>query len=106
VSTQEKKTRRAQDTESETIARSYELVMAEEFRYLRSRNYKHHDLVCAIRELKGLPAGQGVKLKCPGGSLQGQKKQKAAIAIAHRERVAVRTMLRDGWLFLEKLKEK
>jgi hypothetical protein len=80
--------------------------MAEEFRHLRNRNYKHHDLVCAIREMKRLPAGQGVKLKCPGTPLHGQKKQKAAIAIANREKVAVRTMLRDGWLFIEKLKEK
>jgi hypothetical protein len=79
--------------------------MAEEFRHLRSRSYKHHDLVCAIREMKNLPPGQGVKLKCAGTAKERAKKQKAAVAIASRERVPVRTMLRDGWLFLEKLKK-
>jgi hypothetical protein len=73
---------------------------------LHSRNYKHHDLLCAIREMKRLPVGQGVKLKCPGTSQQGHRKQKAAIAIANREKILVRTMLRDGWLFIEKLREK
>lgn len=85
--------------------RAYELVTPEEFGQLRSRNYKHHDLVRAIRDMKSMPSGQGVKLKCYGTALEGSKKQKAAIAIANRERVLVRTMRRDGWLFIEKVRE-
>jgi hypothetical protein len=106
VSTSARKTCRDQDGEADAVVRSYELVMADEFRHLRNRNYKHHDLACAIRELKSLPAGQGVKIKCAGAPVQGQRKQKAAIAIARRQKVTVRTMLRNGWLFIEKLKEK
>lgn len=106
MSTAARKTRSEQDAEPDAIARSYELVMADELRSLRNKNYKHHDLACAIRELRSLPAGQGVKVKCTGASAQAQKKQKAAIAIARRQKVAVRTMLRNGWLFIEKLKEK
>jgi hypothetical protein len=98
------RTRRTADAESDLPSRCYELVMPEEFGHLRSRNYKHHDLVNAIRDMKSMPAGQGVKLKCHGTAREGGKKQKAAIAIANRERVQVRTMLRDGWLFIEKLK--
>jgi hypothetical protein len=103
---QARRTRTPQETETNLVSRAYELVMPEEFGHLRSRNYKHHDLVQAIRDMKSMPAGQGVKLKCLGTAREGWKRQKAAIAIANRERVPVRTMLRDGWLFVEKLKEK
>jgi hypothetical protein len=100
------RTRRAVDGEITSVLRAYELVMPEEFGHLRNRNYKHHDLVNAIRDMKSMPAGQGVKVKCYGTAREGGKKQKAAIAIANREKVQVRTMLRDGWLFIEKLKER
>ncbi len=104
--TQSRKTSREANPEANAISRTYELVMPEEFGRLRSRNYKHHDLVHAIREMRSMPAGQGVKLKCVGTAREAWKRQKAAIAIATRERVPVRTMLRDGWLFIEKLKER
>lgn len=104
--TQRSRTRRETTSEPNPASRAYELVMPEEFGHLRSRNYKHHDLVHAIREMKSMPAGQGVKLKCFGTAREAWKKQKAAIAIAGREKVPVRTMLRDGWLFIEKLKER
>jgi hypothetical protein len=106
VITQANRTRSAADAKINSVSRAYELVMPEEFGHLRSRNYKHHDLVNAIRDMKSMPAGQGVKVKCYGTAREGGKKQKAAIAIANRERVPVRTMLRDGWLFIEKLKER
>ncbi len=102
--TQNRKTNKETNLELKGASRAYELVMPEEFGLLRSRNYKHHDLVHAIREMKSMPAGQGVKLKCPGTAREAWKRQKAAIAIANREQVLVRTMLRDGWLFIEKLK--
>ena len=104
--TESRKTRREAGPEPDSVPRVYELVMAEEFGRLHSRNYKHHDLVNAIRDMKSMPAGQGVKLKCVGTAREAGKKQKAAVAIASRERVPVRTMLRDGWLFIEKVKER
>jgi hypothetical protein len=104
--TQATRTRGAVDEGISSVSRTYELVMPEEFGHLRSRNYKHHDLVNAIRDMKSMPTGQGVKVKCYGTAREGSKKQKAAIAIANREKVQVRTMLRDGWLFIEKLKER
>lgn len=106
VITQGRKTRNEADAELSSASRTYELVMPEEFGRLRSRNYKHHDLVHAIRAMKSMPAGQGVKLRCSGTAHEGWKRQKAAIAIAAREKVPVRTMLRDGWLFIEKLKDR
>jgi hypothetical protein len=104
--TQMNRIRRAVDGAINSVSRAYELVMPEEFGHLRNRNYKHHDLVNAIRDMKSMPAGQGVKVKCYGTARESGKKQKAAIAIANREKVQVRTMVRDGWLFIEKLKER
>jgi hypothetical protein len=85
-------------------ARSFELVTPEELKQLRRRNFKHHDLYWAIREIRNMPAGQGVKVKCLGTASERYRKQKAVYAIAAREHVPVRTMLRDGWLFIEKTK--
>ncbi|HLW51528.1 MAG TPA: hypothetical protein VKW06_01695 [Candidatus Angelobacter sp.] len=85
-------------------ARIYELVMPEEFRQLRSRNAKHHELYRAIRSMKNLPAGQGIKIRCPGTQKEAVKIRKAAVQIARREGIPARTMLRGGWLFIEKLK--
>lgn len=89
----------------EIDARAYELVMPEEFGRLRSKNYKHHDLVSAIRDMKSMPAGQGVKLRCLGTAREAARKQKAAIQIAAREGVPARTMVRGGWLFIEKMRQ-
>lgn len=84
--------------------RAFELVTPEELKQLRARNFKHHDLYWAIREIKRLPAGQGVKVKCLGTARERYRKQKAVYAIAAREQMSVRTMIRNGWLFIEKTK--
>jgi hypothetical protein len=91
---------------SDIDARAYELVTPEEFGRLRSRNYKHHDLIRAIRDMKSMPAGQGVKLRCFGTTREASRKQKAAIQIAAREGVSARTMVRGGWLFIEKVRQR
>ncbi len=83
--------------------RAYELVTANEFGHLRSKDYKHRDLHRAIREMKHMPVGQGVKLKCFGTARERGRKRKAAMTIAARAAVPVRTMLRGDWLFIEKV---
>ncbi len=82
-------------------ARVYEMVTKGEFEMVRG---KHRDLYRAIRDLKELSAGEGVKLKCLGTPQERERKRKAAIAIAGRARVQVRTMLRGDWLFIEKVR--
>jgi hypothetical protein len=103
---QSRGSQRGANVASEVGPRSYELVTPEEFGRLRSRNYKHHDLVRAIRDMKSMPAGQGVKLRCFGTAREASRKQKAAIQIAAREGVPARTMVRGGWLFIEKLRQR
>lgn len=83
--------------------RNYELVMPEEFKRLTGQNSKHHELYRAIRAMKSIPAGQGIKLKCPSTHKEAVKMRKAAVQIARREGIRARTMLRAGWLFIEKL---
>jgi hypothetical protein len=85
--------------------RSYELVTPEEFRQLRGRNFKHHDLYRAIREMRKLSDGEGIKIRLLCSGQEAAKRQKAAVQIARREGVPVRTMLRSGWLFIEKIKK-
>src|SRR5262249_36411703 len=89
-------------------ARIYELVTPEELKSLRhgNRRVRHPDLHRAIVELKNLNAGEGLKLKCIGTAKEAQKRQKAALQIARRKKIPVRTMLRGGWLFIEKAKER
>ena len=86
--------------------RIFELVMPEEFGRKRVQNLKHPELHRAIQEMKGMPVGRGVKLRCGGARQDAVRKQKAAMAIARRRRIAIRTMLRSGWLFLERIKDR
>lgn len=90
----------------EGAARVFELVMPEEFGRQRIRNLKHPDLHRAIVEMKAMPVGRGVKLKCSGTAQDAARKQKAAMAIANRRKIPIRTMIRGGWLFLERIKER
>lgn len=90
----------------ESRARIFELVMPEEFGRQRTRNLKHPDLHRAIAEMKSMPAGRGVKIKCSGTAHDAALKQKAAMAIAIRRKTPIRTMIRGGWLFLERIKER
>lgn len=92
-------------TRNEEEVRIYELVMPEEFGRQRLENLKYPDLHRAIREMRAMPPGRGVKLRCSGSPQEAVRKQKAAVAIAARSRIAIRTMLRGGWLFLERVKE-
>ena len=87
-------------------ARVFELVMPEEFGRQRIRSLKHPDLHRAIGEMKSMPVGRGVKLRCSGSAQDAARKQKAAMAIANRRKVPIRTMIRGGWLFLERIKER
>ena len=87
-------------------ARVFELVMPEEFGRKRIQNLKHPDLHRAIGEMVNIPFGRGVKLKCSGTAKDAVRKQKAAMAIARRRKVLIRTMLRGGWLFLERIKDR
>jgi hypothetical protein len=91
---------------NEGDVRIFELVMPEEFGRRRIQNLKHPDLHRAIWEMKGMPIGRGVKLKCSGTPQDAARKQKAAMAIANRRKIPIRTMLRGGWLFLERIKER
>jgi hypothetical protein len=95
-----------QNLTEETVARIFELVMPEEFGRQRIRKLKHPDLHRAISEMKNMPVGRGVKLKCSGTIHDAARKQKAAVAIANRSNVPIRTMLRNGWLFLERIKDR
>lgn len=92
-------------TRSEDEVRVYELVMPDEFGRQRLENLKYPDLHRAIREMRTMPPGRGVKLRCGGSPQDAVRKQKAAVAIAARSKIAIRTMLRGGWLFLERIKE-
>jgi hypothetical protein len=87
-------------------ARLYELVMPEEFGRQRTQNLKYPELHRAIGEMKSMPVGRGLKLKCSGTPQDAVRKQKAAVAIASRRKTPIRTMLRGGWLFLERVKER
>lgn len=78
---------------SNDSSRNYELVTAEELRRMRSRNFKHHDIYWAIREIKKMPVGQGLKIKCIGTARERYRKQSAVYAIAAREKIAVRTIV-------------
>jgi hypothetical protein len=89
------------DVTAKPQARVYEMVTKGEFEQVRG---KHRDLYRAVRDLKELSAGEGVKLKCLGTPQERARKRKAAIAIAARAEVHVRTMLRGDWLFIEKVK--
>lgn len=86
--------------------RVFELVMPEEFGRQRIRNLKHPELHRAVLEMKSMPVGRGVKIKCSGSAHDAARKQKAAMAIANRRKIPIRTMLRGGWLFLERVKER
>jgi hypothetical protein len=95
-----------ENTMDEAGARIFELVMPEEFGRQRIRNLKHPDLHRAIGEMKSMPIGRGVKLRCGGSAQDAARKQKAAMAIANRRKIPIRTMVRGGWLFLERIKER
>ena len=95
-----------QNLTEEAGTRIFELVMPEEFGRQRIRSLKHPDLHRAIGEMKNMPIGRGVKLKCSGTVRDAARKQKAAVAIANRRKIPIRTMLRNGWLFLERIKER
>ena len=86
--------------------RIFELVMPEEFGRKRIQNLKHPDLHRAIGEMKNMPVGRGVKIRCCGTPQDAVRQQKAAMAIANRRKIPIRTMLRGGWLFLERIKER
>ena len=94
-----------EDSSIEGDGRIFELVMPEEFGRRRVQNLKHPDVHRAIGEMKSMPIGRGVKLKCTGSVKDAVRKQKAAVAIANRRKIPIRTMIRGGWLFLERIKE-
>lgn len=83
--------------------RNYEMVTPEEFRQIRGKNFKYPDLYRAIRALKKMAPGEGIKIPCSSGKKDAVKRQKAVAYLARRERLAIRTMLRGEWLFIEKI---
>lgn len=86
--------------------RNYEMVTPEEFRQMGSRKLKYPDLSRAIRALKKMAAGEGIKIPCSSGKKDALKRQKAIAYLARREKMAIRTMLRGEWLFVEKTANK
>jgi chromosome segregation and condensation protein ScpB len=82
--------------------RNYEMVTPEELRRIRSRNFKYPDIHRAIRALKKMAAGEGIKIQCTAGKKDALKKQKAAAKAARKEGVTIRTMVHGEWLFIEK----
>lgn len=82
--------------------RNYEMVTPDELRQLRSKNFKYPDLYRAIRTLKKMAPGEGIKIQCSSGEKDARKKQKAVAQMARREKMTIRTMLRGEWLFIEK----
>ena len=82
--------------------RNYDMVTPEELRRIRSKNFKYLDIYRAIRALKKMATGEGVKIQCTAGKKDALKRQKAAAHAARKEGVTIRTMLRGEWLFIEK----
>jgi hypothetical protein len=83
-------------------SRNYEMVTPEEFRQVRGR-FKYPDLYRAIRALRKMATGEGIKIQCSSGKKDSLKRQKAVAYMARREKMAIRTMLRGEWLFIEKV---
>jgi chromosome segregation and condensation protein ScpB len=92
--------------ESGTSGRGYEFVTKAELALVRGKKLKHRDLHRAIRALREMSAGEGLKIKCSGSPAEIAKKQKAAKIIAKRAGLAVRTMVEGSWLFMEKLRDR
>lgn len=86
--------------------RNYEMVTPEELRQIRGKNFKYPDLYRAIRALKKMAPGEGLKIPCSSGKKDAVKRRKAMMQMARRENLAIRTMLRGEWLFVEKTAKK
>jgi hypothetical protein len=82
--------------------RNYDMVTPEELHRIRSKNFKYPDIYRALRALKKMAVGEGIKIQCTAGKKDARKRQKAVVEMARREGLTIRTMLRGDWLFIEK----
>ena len=86
--------------------RNFEFVTRAELALVRGQKFKHRDLRRAIRALKEMAIGDAVKIKCPGTPVQIANKQKAAKGMAKRAGISIRTLVSNGWLFLERVRSR
>jgi hypothetical protein len=83
--------------------RSFEMVTPGEFANLGRPRVQHHDVEEALREMKSMAVGEGVRLKV-ATETEGKRKRNAALKQAEVLNFPVESMLRDGYLYFRKLK--
>lgn len=83
----------------------YEMVTPAEFAQLGPRRGVHLDTSVAIRAMKSMAIGEGVKIKLFGSKGQNETKRKMAIRTATVLSMPIRTAIRDGYLYLQKVAE-
>lgn len=84
-------------------ARSFEMVTPQEFTDLGRPRIQHRDVEEALREMRSMMVGEGVRFKVMTEQ-EGKRKQNAAIKQAQFLDIPVECMFREGYVYVRKLK--
>lgn len=87
--------------------RSFEMVTIGEFNRLRLEHHhsKHPEMREAVRAMKSMVVGEGVKVKVFGSHRDIDRKRKAAIQMATRMDMPIETMTVNGYLYIQRVKD-